>query len=90
MREWKLRGYLTPEDFTGTDGEKLQLALNKAAELDIRKVIVTGIYHAEMPLIMPKAYVNEWIRPDADPEELVHAAMTEMVCEKVETPSGLK
>ena len=53
MREWKLRGYLTPEDFAGTDGEKLQQALNRAAELDIRKVVITGVYHAEAPLIVP-------------------------------------
>lgn len=53
MREWKLRGYLTPEDFSGTDGEKLQQALDRAAELDIRKVVIAGVYHAETPLIVP-------------------------------------
>ena len=36
-----------------------------------------------MPLIMPGDYVDEWIRPDAKPEELVERAMTEMVYEKV-------
>ena len=39
--------------------------------------------HDRMPLIMPGDYVDEWIRPDAKPEELVEAAMTEMVYEKV-------
>lgn len=40
--------------------------------------------HDRMPLIMPGDYVNEWIRPDAKPEELVEHALTEMVYEKVE------
>lgn len=39
--------------------------------------------HERMPLIMPGDYVDEWIRPDAKLEELVEAAMTEMVYEKV-------
>lgn len=39
--------------------------------------------HDRMPLIMPGDYVDEWIRPDAKPEELVERAMTEMVYEKV-------
>jgi len=53
MIELKIRGYVTPEDFTGTDAEKLQQALNVAAEQDIRKVIVTGTYHADKPLTIP-------------------------------------
>lgn len=40
--------------------------------------------HDRMPLIMPGDCVNEWIRPDAKPEELVERALTEMVYEKVE------
>ena len=35
-----LRGYVTPEDFGGD----LQAALNKAEELDIRKVVLRGNY----------------------------------------------
>lgn len=53
MREWKLRGYLTPEDFEGTDARRIQQALDRAAELDIRKVVLTGLYRAETPLILP-------------------------------------
>ena len=41
--------------------------------------------HDRMPLIMPGDYVDEWIRPDAKPEKLVQAAMTEMVFEKVDS-----
>ena len=41
--------------------------------------------HDRMPLIMPGNCVDEWIRPDAKPEELVDAALTEMVYEKVES-----
>jgi hypothetical protein len=40
MVEWKLRGYVTPEDFGGD----VQAALNKAQELDIRKVVLRGDY----------------------------------------------
>ena len=40
--------------------------------------------HDRMPLILPGDYVNEWIRPDAKPEDLVECALTEMVYEKVE------
>ena len=39
--------------------------------------------HDRMPLIMPERLVNEWIRPDVMPEELLPYAMTEMVFEKV-------
>ena len=40
--------------------------------------------HDRMPLIMPGDCVDEWIRPDGKPEELVERALTEMVYEKVE------
>ena len=40
--------------------------------------------HDRMPLIMPGDCVDEWIRPDVKPEELVEHALTEMVYEKVE------
>ena len=36
-----------------------------------------------MPLILPGNYVKEWIKPETRPEELVEAAMTEMVYEKM-------
>ena len=38
--------------------------------------------HDRMPLIMPREYVDEWIRPDAKPEELIKASLTEMEFEK--------
>ena len=34
--------------------------------------------HDRMPLIMPETLIDEWIRPDARPEELVGAALTDM------------
>jgi len=40
--------------------------------------------HDQMPLIMPGDYVNDWIKPDVKPEELLDAALTNMVYEKVE------
>ncbi len=39
--------------------------------------------HDRMPLILPGDRVDTWIRPDARPEDLLDAALTEMVCEKV-------
>ena len=38
--------------------------------------------HDRMPLIMPGKLVNEWIRPDVRPEELLPYALTDMVAEK--------
>ena len=38
--------------------------------------------HDRMPLVMPDELVNEWIRPDADPEMLSQNAQTEMIFEK--------
>lgn len=39
--------------------------------------------HDRMPLILPERYINDWIRPDARPEELLGEALTDMVFEKV-------
>ena len=39
MIELKLRGYVTPEDFEGTDAERIQKALDCAEKEDIRKVM---------------------------------------------------
>lgn len=47
MTEWKLRGYVTPEDMGGD----VQAALNKAEELDIRKVVLRGSYSCGMVVI---------------------------------------
>ena len=38
--------------------------------------------HDRMPLIMPDQLVNEWIRPNRKPEELLPYALTEMAFEK--------
>ena len=43
----KIRGYVSPEDFAGTDTEKLQNALDTAHTLDINKVIVKGEFVLE-------------------------------------------
>lgn len=34
--------------------------------------------HDRMPLILPERYVDEWIRPETDPERLLEMALTEM------------
>ena len=38
--------------------------------------------HDRMPLMLPEKYINDWIRPDAKPEELLGEALTEMMFEK--------
>ena len=38
--------------------------------------------HDRMPLILPQDLVGEWIRPGANPEELVQEALTDMMFEK--------
>ena len=39
--------------------------------------------HDRMPLILPRELTDEWIRPDAKPEELLKYALTDMMVEKV-------
>lgn len=53
MTEWKMRGYVTPEDFTGTDAEKLQQALDCAVEMDIRKVVISKTCYANALITVP-------------------------------------
>lgn len=38
--------------------------------------------HNRMPLILPADRVDEWIKPDARPEDLLGEALTDMACEK--------
>ena len=38
--------------------------------------------HDRMPLILPERYIDDWIRPGANPEELISQALTDMVFEK--------
>jgi len=38
--------------------------------------------HDRMPLILPERYINDWIRPDTRPEEIVGEAITDMIFEK--------
>ncbi len=54
MEELKLRGYVTPEDFTGSDNEKLQKAMNTAVELDIRKVLIEKEYQVTGTVYIPE------------------------------------
>ena len=45
--------------------------------------------HDRMPLILPEHLVNTWIDPDADPQELVKEAVTDVVAEKARSVSGM-
>ncbi len=38
--------------------------------------------HNRMPLILPEEFLDEWIRPDAEPEKLLCCAVTDMEFEK--------
>lgn len=80
MDELKLRGYVSPEDFSGSDTEKLQQALNTAAEKDIGKVIVTGKYTVEKTLLFPEqmhlVLENAEITAAGDFPLLVNTALT--------------
>lgn len=53
MINLKLRGFVTPEDFEGTDGERIQKALDLAKKEDILKVVLTGDYNAEGEIVIP-------------------------------------
>ena len=39
--------------------------------------------HDRMPVILPREVVEEWIRPDSKPDEVIKTAMTDMVFEKI-------
>ena len=39
--------------------------------------------HDRMPLILPETYVDDWIRPDTKPEEIIKAAQTDILHERV-------
>ncbi len=54
MDEMKVRGFVTPEDFCGTDAEKIQKAIFTAEEKDIRKVVITGTYKTDKTLVIPE------------------------------------
>lgn len=53
MIDLKLRGYVTPEDFEGSDRERIQKALDYADEEDIRKVVLSGEYNADLAITIP-------------------------------------
>lgn len=38
--------------------------------------------HDRMPLILPKGMVEEWIKPDSAPEEIIKTALSDMIIEK--------
>ena len=53
MREWKLRGFVSPKDLTGSDRERLQAALHEAAKLDIGRVVVEEALVCDGPVFLP-------------------------------------
>ena len=53
MDEMKLRGFVTPEDFSGSDTEKLQSAIDTAKEKDICKVIIKSDLKTEKTIVLP-------------------------------------
>ncbi len=43
----------------------------------------TAFIHPRMPVILPREDIRNWIDPDADPEDILSHALTEMVCSPV-------
>ncbi len=41
--------------------------------------------HDRMPLILPEEKIDEWIRPDLNPDDIIGAAITDPYFEKAET-----
>ena len=52
MLEMRLRGYVAPEDFEGTDTERIQKALDMSKELDIGRVVLKGSYTVSETLLI--------------------------------------
>lgn len=53
MDNLRLRGYTVPGDYTGTDSERMQKALDVAHEKDINKVIISGEYSLDKTVFVP-------------------------------------
>ena len=49
----KLRGYVTPEDFEGSDGERIQKAIDCAKKEDIAKVVLSGKFNTTDTIVIP-------------------------------------
>ena len=58
------------------DGLPVFAVLTREPSQELRKI------HDRMPLMLPKAAVADWIRPDADPNELLRLAQTDVMIEK--------
>lgn len=58
------------------DGFPVFAVLTREPSEELRKI------HDRMPLMLPKEAVADWIRPDADPDELLHRALTDVMIEK--------
>ena len=72
MEELKLRGYVCPEDFEGSDAERIQKAIDTAEAEDIRKVVLRGTYGVDQTLVIP------------DQTEIVFSADTTLAMKKEE------
>ena len=46
--------------------------------------------HDRMPVILPESAINDWIRPDSHPEEIIKNALTDMVMETADGSSGIE
>ncbi len=60
------------------NGLPVFVILTKDAEEEIRFI------HDRMPMILPEKSIDEWIRPDGNPERLLGEALTEMVYEEAD------
>ena len=58
------------------DGLPVFTILTREPSEELRRI------HERMPLILPAEKIDDWIRPDSRPEELLTYALTDMVTEK--------
>ena len=60
------------------DGLPVFTVLTKEPTEELRRI------HDRMPLIFPKNLIDDWIRPDTKPEQILPYALNEMIAEKAE------
>ncbi len=58
------------------DGFPVFAIITKAPTEELSRI------HDRMPLILPEESINEWIRPDTKPDDIIPYALTRMIAEK--------
>ena len=58
------------------DGLPVFTVLTKEPTDELRRI------HDRMPLILPQDLIDDWIRPDTNPKDLLQYAVSDLVVEK--------